>query len=95
MNDTYFGQLLISMPNLKDRFFQKSVILICEFSKKAVMGLIINKPILDVKVKDILKNLKLNIDDNFVDFLKRGPFNEYDKVTSLSLVHDPSSTNCS
>ena len=39
MNDTYFGQLLISMPNLIDPFFQKTVILICEFSEKAVMGL--------------------------------------------------------
>lgn len=67
MNDTYFGQLLISMPNLKDSFFEKSVILICEFSEKVVMGLVINKPILDVKVKDILKNLKLNIDNNFID----------------------------
>ena len=45
MNDTYFGQLLISMPNLIDPFFQKTVILICESSEKAIMGLIINKPV--------------------------------------------------
>ena len=25
MNDTYFGQLLISMPNLIDPFFQKII----------------------------------------------------------------------
>ena len=53
MNDTYFGQLLISMPNLIDPFFQKTVILICEFSEKAIMGLIINKPVQNIKVSNI------------------------------------------
>ena len=65
MNDTYFGQLLISMPNLTDPFFQRTVILICEFSEQAIMGLIINKPIQNLKVNDILKNIKLSGNDNF------------------------------
>ena len=65
MNDTYFGQLLISMPNLTDPFFQRTVILICEFSKQAIMGLIINKPIQNLKVNDILKNIKLSGNDKF------------------------------
>tara|TARA_B100001057_G_scaffold376277_1_gene381410 strand:- start:961 stop:1521 length:561 start_codon:yes stop_codon:yes gene_type:complete len=67
MNDTYFGQLLISMPNLKDPFFQKTVILICEFSKQAIMGLIINKPIDNIKIVDILKNIQLNVNHEFVN----------------------------
>ena len=67
MNDTYFGQLLISMPNLLDPFFQKTVILICEFSEKAVMGLIINKPIQNIKVSNILENIKLNINNQFIN----------------------------
>ena len=67
MNDTYFGQLLISMPNLIDPFFQKTVILICEFSEQAVMGLIINKPILNIKVSNILKNIKFSINDKFIN----------------------------
>jgi len=67
MNDTYFGQLLISMPNLTDPFFQKTVILICEFSEQAIMGLIINKPIQNLKVSDILKNIKLNVNDKFTN----------------------------
>ena len=65
MNDTYFGQLLISMPNLTDPFFQRTVILICEFSEQAIMGLIINKPIQNLKVNDILKNIKLSGNDKF------------------------------
>ena len=67
MNDTYFGQLLISMPNLIDPFFQKTVILICEFSEKAIMGLIINKPVQNIKVSNILKNIKLNVNDKLVN----------------------------
>ena len=67
MNDTYFGQLLISMPNLIDPFFQKTVILICEFSEKAIMGLIINKPIQNIKVSNVLKNIQLNVNNKFVD----------------------------
>ena len=63
MNDIYFGQLLISMPNLIDPFFQKTVIIICEFTKKEVMGLIINKPIINMTVKDISKNIKINVND--------------------------------
>ena len=67
MNDTYFGQLLISMPNLIDPFFQKTVILICEFSEKAIMGLIVNKPVQNIKVSDILKNIKLDVNDKLVN----------------------------
>ena len=67
MNDTYFGQLLISMPNFIDPFFQKTVILICEFSEKAIMGLIINKPVQNIKVSNILKNIKLDVNDKFVN----------------------------
>ena len=67
MNDTYFGQLLISMPNLVDPFFQKTVILICEFSESAIMGLIINKPVRNIKVSNVLKNIKLDINNKFID----------------------------
>ena len=67
MNDTYFGQLLISMPNLIDPFFQKTVILIFEFSEKAIMGLIINKPVQNIKINNILKNIKLNVNDKLVN----------------------------
>ncbi len=77
MNDTYFGQLLISMPNLIDPFFQKTVILICEFSEKAIMGLIINKPVQNIKVSNILKDpLIINCLTNkkIIDANKNYPF---------------------
>ena len=60
MNDNLIGQLLIAMPGLQDPRFQKTVILICEYSKTAVMGLILNKQIYNLTLGEILgrKNLE-------------------------------------
>lgn len=65
MYDNYIGQLLISMPSLSDPFFKKTVILICEFSKKSVVGLILNKPIIEIKIDALLKNLKIKTNNKF------------------------------
>ena len=58
MNDNFVGQLLIAMPGLQDPRFQKTVILICEYSKTAVMGLILNKQIHNLTLGEILANRK-------------------------------------
>ena len=39
------NHFLISVPHLKDPFFEKSVVYLCEHDKKGAMGLIINKTI--------------------------------------------------
>ena len=39
------NHFLISVPHLKDAFFEKSVIYLCEHDNKGAMGLIINKSI--------------------------------------------------
>ncbi len=54
MNDNLIGQFLIAMPGLQDPRFQKTVILICEYSKTAVMGLILNKQIYNLTLGEIL-----------------------------------------
>ncbi len=59
MNDSLLGQLLIAMPGLQDPRFQKSVILICEFSKSAIMGLILNKEIYDLKLTSLLDKISV------------------------------------
>nr|BET44478.1 MAG: YqgE/AlgH family protein [Candidatus Aschnera chinzeii] len=50
---------LIAMPTLSDTFFEKSVIYICEHNNKGAMGLMINKPIQQISVHSILKNLNI------------------------------------
>ena len=44
------NKLLVAMPNMTDPYFAKSVVLVCEDSKEGVLGLIINKPISQMKV---------------------------------------------
>ena len=58
------NHFLISVPHLKDPFFEKSVVYICEHDKKGAMGLIINKAI---------KKNNLTLKDSSSDF----EFNEY------------------
>ena len=62
----YVGQLLISMPHLKDPFFKKTVTLICEFNKISVLGFILNKPFLDIKLDTLFKNLKITNSKNSI-----------------------------
>ena len=51
----YTGSLLVSTPDILDPRFNKSVIYIISHNNKGAMGFIINKPIEDVNLSDILK----------------------------------------
>ena len=44
------NKLLISMPNMVDPYFAKSVIFICEDDTTGTMGIIVNKPISQMKI---------------------------------------------
>jgi len=48
------NQILISMPHMKDPFFSKTVIYICEHEENGAMGLIINKAIDTTKLSSVL-----------------------------------------
>ncbi|AXW86043.1 hypothetical protein AU509_07540 [Lonsdalea britannica] len=50
---------LIAMPALQDPVFKRSVVYICEHGEDGAMGLIINKPMEQFTVDDILKKLKI------------------------------------
>jgi putative transcriptional regulator len=51
------GQLLIAMPDLGDPRFQGSVVFLCAHSSDGAMGLIVNKPLHEVRFGDMLKQL--------------------------------------
>ncbi len=53
------GQILIAMPGLADPRFDHSVILVCAHSPDGSMGLIVNKPLEDLKFSGLLKQLKI------------------------------------
>ncbi len=56
------NHFLISVPHLKDPFFEKSVVYLCEHDKKGAMGLIINKAIKknNFTLKDSNSDIELN-----------------------------------
>ncbi len=54
------GQLLVAMPGMADPRFEKAVIYMCVHSlEEGAMGLIVNKPLPDVRFGDILQNLNI------------------------------------
>lgn len=53
------GQILIAMPGMADPRFDRSVILICAHSQDGAMGLIVNKPVDDLKFRDLLEQLSI------------------------------------
>lgn len=57
------------MPMLIDPYFKRSVVYICEHNDKGAMGLIINKPIEQISINNILHNL--NIDPSREEIKKK------------------------
>jgi len=44
MSDTFKSALLLSMPQLQDPNFAKTVVLLCEYSPDGAFGLVLNRP---------------------------------------------------
>ena len=60
MDQEFLGKLLIASPGLEDIRFRNAVILICEHSKEATMGLILNKPLYNFDTQQLLKKMKID-----------------------------------
>ena len=53
------GKLLVAMPGMGDRRFDRSVILICAHSPDGAMGLIVNKPVNELNFSMLLAQLNI------------------------------------
>lgn len=53
------GKCLISMPDMPDPRFQSSVIFVCAHSPEGAMGIIVNKPVHDVELSDLMDQLSI------------------------------------
>lgn len=51
------GQLLIAMPAMGDPRFERSVVYLCAHSADGAMGLIVNKPVTELRFGDLLEQL--------------------------------------
>ncbi len=60
------GDLLLSNPFLNDPNFERTVILICENDESGHVGLVVNKPITDVVLGDIMQDLPERTNELFV-----------------------------
>ncbi len=58
--DFLAGKLLIAMPNMSDPRFEKSVLLMVSHDPKHAMGIVINKPLVDLELADLLEQLKID-----------------------------------
>jgi putative transcriptional regulator len=56
------GQILIAMPGMGDPRFDKSVVFLCDHSEKGAMGLIVNKPLPEVRFSELVEQLGIDAD---------------------------------
>ena len=61
------GQLLIAMPNMGDPRFEHAVIFLCAHNEDHAMGVIVNKPLTNLEVSDLLTQLEIEQDENARD----------------------------
>lgn len=57
--DFLSGRLLIAMPNMGDPRFERSVLLVCAHDEQHAMGVIVNKPLVDVEMGELLEQLDI------------------------------------
>ena len=53
------GQLLLAMPTMSDKRFQRSVIYMCTHSDEGAMGIIVNQRASHISFTDLLKQLRV------------------------------------
>lgn len=53
------GQLLVAMPGLGDERFQRSVVYLCAHSEEGAMGIVLNRPMSDLRFPQLLVQLEI------------------------------------
>ncbi len=59
IRDFLGGQMLIAMPNMGDPRFHRSVIFLCAHDEDHAMGVIVNKPLDDIDLSELLQQLEI------------------------------------
>lgn len=57
--DFLTGQMLIAMPNMGDPRFERSVLLVCAHDEHHAMAVMVNKPLADVEMGELLEQLDI------------------------------------
>lgn len=74
-HDTLAGHFLVATPQLKDEMFSRTVIYMCAHNAEGGMGVIVNKPIDNITMNEILEQmqLKMRMGDRKLPLLFGGP----------------------
>ena len=72
MKNSELPGILIAMPTLDETFFEKSVILLCNYDKEGAFGLVMNHPS-KTKVKEVLSDEMQNNSAFDIPLLGGGP----------------------
>ncbi|MEX6634371.1 YqgE/AlgH family protein [Hyphococcus lacteus] len=65
--DFLVGKMLIAMPSMGDSRFDRSVIFMCAHDEEHAMGVIVNKPLDDVELSELLQQLEIAPQDDADD----------------------------
>ena len=65
------GQVLVAMPTIRDERFARSVIYICAQSDEGAMGIVVNQPAQNIKVRDLLIQLEVVPSENLIQIPPR------------------------
>ena len=65
--DSFAGQLLVAMPGMGDSRFAGSVVYLCAHSGEGALGLIVNKPAPEIRFRDLLQQLEIEVEDTVPD----------------------------
>ena len=55
------GQLLIAMPGMGDPRFARSVVFICAHSDEGAMGLMVNKSVGDMQLREVFSRMEMTV----------------------------------
>jgi len=74
-NNFLTGKILVAMPTMEDPRFKKSVIYVCAHTEDGAMGLVINRPIEELRFSEILKQLGIatKTNDSEIEVYSGGP----------------------
>ncbi len=68
------GQFLIATPQMPDPRFQETVVFICAHTDEGAMGLVVNHPVPQVTLADIMRSAKIPVNqDNLPSVYIGGP----------------------
>ncbi len=56
------GKILLASPNMTDGRFRQAVILLCQHNAEGAMGIILNKPLPNMQVGELIKQFDLETD---------------------------------